>query len=130
MLGDNLGRAYPDRECIVRQGDEANTMFVVISGKVEVVRETDDGEVPLAVLQRGDIFGEMALFEKDTRSTTVRALGEARVMTLDKRTLLKRIKEDPLVAMNLIETLCQRIRKLSGDYAGLYPFAHPEKHPG
>ena len=119
MSLDNLGKVYADGECVVREGDEGSTMFVVLSGRLQVLGNRDGSEVPLAVLESGDIFGEMALFEKARRSSTVRAQGEARVMTLDKRTLLRRIKEDPLVALNLIEMLCHRIRHLNGEYATL-----------
>ena len=61
----------------------------------------------------------MALFEREPRSATVRALADARVLTVDKRTLLRRIKEDPLVALNLVEDLCRRIRKMSDEMARL-----------
>ena len=120
MSLDNLGKLYSDGECIVREGDEGSTMFVVLSGRLQVLGNRDGSEVPLAVLEAGDIFGEMALFERARRSSTVRALGDARVMTLDKRTLLRRIKEDPLVALNLVEMLCHRIRHLNGEYASLH----------
>ena len=119
MSLDNLGKVYADGECVVREGEEGSTMFVVLSGHLQVLGNRDGSEVPLAVLEAGDIFGEMALFEKARRSSTVRAQGEARVMTLDKRTLLRRIKEDPLVALNLLEMLCHRIRHLNGEYAAL-----------
>ena len=119
MSLDNLGKVYADGECVVREGDEGSTMFVVLSGRLQVLGNRDGSEVPLAVLESGDIFGEMALFEKARCSSTVRAQGEARVMTLDKRTLLRRIKEDPLVALNLVEMLCHRIRHLNGEYAAL-----------
>jgi CRP-like cAMP-binding protein len=64
----------------------------------------------LAVLGPGDFFGEMAVFEQEVRSATVRAKGEALVMKVDKKTLLRRIREDPLLAVNLLQTLSKRLR--------------------
>ena len=93
-----LGKSWADGEVIVRQGEVGNSMFVVQAGEVEVLRETEDGEVRLAILGAGDFFGEMSIFEHEVRSATVRARGKARVLTVDKRTLLKRIKEDPFLA--------------------------------
>ena len=120
MIENILGKLYQDGEYIVTQGEEGNTMFVVLSGKLQVFGEQDGHEIPFAVLERGDFFGEMALFEKGAqRSSTVRALGDAQVMTLDKRTLLRRINEDPLFALQIIETLCQRLRKISNEYTAL-----------
>jgi len=94
-------------------------MYVVQSGEVEVVQATPGGEHRLAVLGTGDFFGEMAMFEKEVRSATVRAHGEARALKVDKRTLLRRIKEDPLLAVNLLQTMSQRIRDLNAKLAAL-----------
>ena len=93
-------------------------MFVVQSGRVEVLQATDSGEQHLAFLETGDFFGEMAVFEKETRSATVRASAESRVLKVDKKTLLRRIKEDPLLAVNLLQTMSHRIRDLNAGMAG------------
>ena len=113
-----LGKVYADGEAIVRQGAVGDCMYVVQSGRVEVVQMTDLGEQHLAYLETGDFFGEMAVFEKETRSATVRASGEARALKVDKKTLLRRIKEDPLLAVNLLQTMSHRIRDLNAELAG------------
>ena len=112
-----LGKLYADGEDIVRQGDVGDCMFVVQSGRVEVLQATAAGEQHLAFLETGDFFGEMAVFEKETRSATVRASGESRVLKVDKKTLLRRIKEDPLLAVNLLQTMSRRIRDLNAEVA-------------
>jgi len=113
-----LGKLYADGEDIVRQGEVGDCMFVVQSGRVEVLQATDSGEQHLAFLETGDFFGEMAVFEKEKRSATVRAKMEARVLKVDKKTLLRRIKEDPLLAVNLLQTMSHRIRDLNAGLAG------------
>ena len=113
-----LGTLYADGDVIVQAGDMGDCMYVVQSGKVEVIQETAQGEQRLAVLKTGDFFGEMAVFEREVRSATVRAFGEARALKVDKKTLLRRIKEDPLLAVNLLQTLSQRIRDLNASLAG------------
>jgi len=111
---NELGSVYAPGQAIVRQGEMGDCMYVVQSGEVEVVQATPDGsEQRLAILQEGDFFGEMSIFEHEVRSATVRAHVEARVLKVDKRTLLRRMKEDPMLAFNLLETLSRRIRKLS-----------------
>ena len=113
-----LGKVYRDGETIIRQGHTGESMYVVQGGKVEVVQRSDNGEEQhLAFLDAGDFFGEMAVFEKEVRSATVRACGEARVLKIDKRTLLRRIREDPLLAVNLLKTMSHRIRELNGAIA-------------
>jgi CRP-like cAMP-binding protein len=112
-----LGKLYGDGDVIVRQGEVGDCMYVVQSGRVEVVQSTDAGEQHLAVLEMGDFFGEMALFEKELRSATVRVREEARVLKVDKKTLFRRIKEDPLLAVNLLKTMSHRIRDLNTELA-------------
>jgi CRP/FNR family cyclic AMP-dependent transcriptional regulator len=105
-----LGREYEDGEIIVREGEIGDSMHVIQEGRVEVVKEDKGNKLRLAVLAPGDFFGEMAVFEKNVRSATVRALGHARVLTIDKRTLFRRIQEDPALAFRMIETLARRVR--------------------
>ena len=107
-----LGKVYQDGEVIVRQGEVGNAMYVIQSGKAEVVEDVDGKSVSLAVLAENDFFGEMALFEDQVRSATVRALGAVRVLTVDKKTLLRRIQQDPALAFRMLEHLCHRVRKL------------------
>lgn len=107
-----LGKRYRDGQVIVQQGERGDAMFVIQSGRVEVVQLSEGGEQHLAFLETGDFFGEMAVFEEQDRSATVRANGEARVLRVDKKTLLRRIKEDPLLAVNLLQTMSHRIRDL------------------
>lgn len=112
-----LGRDYYAGETVVQQGETGDCMYVVQAGQVEVVQNTDRGEQRLAILETGDFFGEMALFEREVRSATVRALGDARVLKVDKKTLLRRIKEDPLLAVNMLQAMSGRIRELNAGLA-------------
>jgi CRP-like cAMP-binding protein len=92
-------------------------MYVVQSGRVEVVQSSEHGKQHLAFLETGDFFGEMSVFEKEVRSATVQSAGEARVLKVDKKTLLRRIREDPLLAVNLLQTMSHRIRDLNAEVA-------------
>jgi CRP/FNR family cyclic AMP-dependent transcriptional regulator len=107
-----LGRQYGAGETIVREGESGDCLYVIQSGEVEVIRERDGAEVQLAVLKESDFFGEGSLFDREKRSATVRALGEVRVLTVDKKTLLRRIQEDPTLAYRIIETMSHRVRDL------------------
>lgn len=115
MRKEGLGKIYADGDAIIKQGEVGDCMFVVQAGEVEVLKDSESGPVQLAVLGPGSFFGEMAIFERETRSATVRARGEARVLTVDKRTLLRRIRKDPLLAFNLLQTMSGRIRDLNAE---------------
>jgi CRP-like cAMP-binding protein len=109
----DLGNVYKDGEYIVRQGEPGNCMYEIQTGKVEVLRHEEGKELLLSVLEKGDFFGEMALFEKSPRSASIRAKGEARVLTIDKRILMRRISQDPTLAFRLLEKMSGRIRELN-----------------
>jgi flavin-dependent dehydrogenase len=110
-----LGKIYRPGEVIIRQGDVGDCMYVIQSGKVEVILEKEGKEIRLAELGEGDFFGEMALFEKDVRSATVHPLGEVRVLTVDKKMFLRKIHDDPSLAFMIMKRMSQRIRELDGE---------------
>ena len=111
-----LGKNYPAGSEIIREGDNGDCMYVIQAGKAGVFKELDDKEVKLAELIEGDFFGEMAIFEQEVRSASVRALEDVRVLTIDKKNFLSRIHEDPTVAFNLVKTLSHRIRLLNNQH--------------
>lgn len=114
-MSSTLGAIYRAGDAVVRQGEMGDCMYVVQAGQVEVVQTGEHGEQHLAYLKAGDFFGEMAVFERELRSATVRSVGESRVLKVDKKALLRRIGEDPLLAVNLLQTLSHRIRDLNAE---------------
>lgn len=117
--GGALGRTYQDGEVVVRQGEEGDCLFVVQEGQLEVVREEGGREVPIRLVGKDELFGEMAVFERQRRSATVRARGPARVLTLDKKNFLRRVNEDPSLAFRIVETMSRRVRELSAQVVEL-----------
>lgn len=108
-----LGTTYKDGDVIVEEGTESRVMYVVQSGKVKVVKSSGNKETVLAVLNEGDIFGEMSLLDAKPRSATVKAFGEARVLAVDHEMFLKRVRVDPMLALRVLQQMGQRIRKLN-----------------
>lgn len=119
MSTGDLGKVYQDGEVIIRQGEAGDCMYEILNGKVEVIQEKEDKNIRLAVLSKGDFFGEMAIFEREVRSATVRALGEARALTIDKRIFLRRIIQDPSLAFRIVERMSKRIRELNAEIVRL-----------
>ena len=115
----SLGKIYQHGETIVRQGELGDSMYVIQDGQVEVVKGDGNREVQLAVLGKNEFFGEMAIFEHEFRSATVRALGTARILTVDHKNFLRRIHEDPSLAFRLMEVMSSRVRKLSTEVTNL-----------
>lgn len=127
MTNSTLGKIYQDGEVIICEGEEGNCMYVIQEGEVEVIiLGENEKEIRLAVRRQGDFFGEMAIFDRDVRSATVRALGEARVLTVDKKNFMRRVHEDPSLAFRLVETMSRRIRELGEEVARLQANASAE----
>ena len=108
-----LGKDYQAGEIIVHEGEIGDCMYVIQSGRAEVIQSGKGQEVRLAELSEGDIFGEMAIFQKEKRSATVRALTDVRVLTVDKRIFLSRVHEDPSFVFSVLKKMSQRIRDLN-----------------
>ena len=123
-LGE-LGKTYQDGEIIIQQGDDGNCMYVIQEGQVEVLLESDGQEIKVWVRDSGEFFGEMAIFDRDVRSATIRSLGQSRVLTVDKKNFMRRVHEDPSLAFRLVEVMSKRIRELGEEVTRLQ-----QNHPG
>jgi hypothetical protein len=113
MKSKVLGRRYRDGEMIIKQGDVGDCIYVIQEGSVEVFNENNKGEIKIAELGANEFFGEMGLFEKDVRSCTIRACGDAKILTIDKRNFYKVIQKDPTLAYNLLQKMSYRIREIN-----------------
>ena len=117
MDSSSLGRDYRTGDIIIREGETGEDMYIILSGQAEVMRSSDGTDIRLAVLGKGDIVGEMAIFQRESRSATVRALTDMRVMTVDRKIFLKRVHEDPSFVFAILQKMSQRIRDLNAELA-------------
>lgn len=118
-MSDDLGRTYKNGEIVCREGDEGDCMFVIQAGTVRVSKDTPSGEVVIATLGEGEIFGEMALFDKLPRSATVSACGDTRLLTIDKDKLFSNLSRDPTLAFKIIQSMSARTRLLNEEFIKL-----------
>jgi CRP-like cAMP-binding protein len=114
-----LGRDYRDGAAVFQEGDPGDCMYVIQAGSVKIVKNTPDGNVHIATLSEGEIFGEMALFERLPRSATATALGNTRLLTVDKKKFFASISRDPTLAFKILEAMSARTRRLNAEYSKL-----------
>jgi CRP-like cAMP-binding protein len=119
MEDGELGKVYSDGEIIFDEGDKGDVMYVIQSGKVRISIKSASGDIPISTLQSGDIFGEMALFEKLPRSATALAEGDTRILSVDKKKLFSTISKDPTVVLKILEVLSGKLRWLSNEFTAL-----------
>jgi CRP-like cAMP-binding protein len=106
-------RTYRADDVIVRQGDTSMSFYVVLSGRVRVVRHStgDDG---VAIIEEGpgSFFGEMGVIDDLPRAATVIALDPTECALLAKWDFQRELAADPGIALALISVLNARIRTL------------------
>jgi CRP/FNR family cyclic AMP-dependent transcriptional regulator len=110
MSDGDLVRECVDGECIFREGDPTQEMYVVQSGEVLVSKNTVDGPVLLATLGRGSFLGEMSLLESLPRSANAHARGKTKLLRIQSGGFLLKIRRDPTFAFELMQSLSQRVR--------------------
>ena len=106
-------------DVLFREGEVGDFAYQVVKGKIEVTKFNGDEYVTLALLEKGALFGEMALIDKQPRSAMARAVNEATVREIDKDALLGYLKNSPQTAFNMMQQLASYARnaneKLSVD---------------
>ena len=115
MFAKQLGRAYRNGEIVFEEGSMGRDMYVIQDGEVEILKGTGESQFRLAVLGKGQIFGEMALFENLPRSATVRVKGKARILTVDARAFLSKVSADPTLAFHILKEMSRRVRRLDDE---------------
>jgi HEAT repeat protein len=102
---------YPQNTDIFHQGDEGNMMFVIVDGRLQVVRNMDGKDQVLAERGPGDFLGEMAIIESAPRSATLHTQTEVRVLAIDDETFKGILRERPNVSFAVLRSLSRRLRE-------------------
>lgn len=117
-------RVFKNGEVVIRENEVGNEMYVILSGQVEVVKESEGRKTVLSILKEEDIFGEMALFDNRPRSATVRAIGEVKLDVFDRDSFLEQIKKNPHLALQILQKMSQRIRMVDDELHNLTAQIH------
>jgi CRP/FNR family cyclic AMP-dependent transcriptional regulator len=105
-------RHWERGEVIFREGDTGDTCYVVKTGSVSVMREHQDGRViALAELRPGQIFGELAMFDHETRSATVETLEPTTTVALLSGDVQRILKAHPEIGVKMLAALASRLRR-------------------
>lgn len=103
---------FADRESACIAGEPGDSMYVVSRGVLGVFLTGSDGqhETRVATLGPGACFGEMALFTGEPRSATVRALGEAEALRLERSRFIDLLRGEPGIGLSISATLSRRLK--------------------
>jgi CRP/FNR family transcriptional regulator, cyclic AMP receptor protein len=105
-------------QTVFSEGDEADELYVVRSGRVAIaIRSPDGRESVVALMEEGDMFGEMPLFDKHGRSADARALERSEIVGLPYEPLRELLARRPELLWNVVELLTNRLRDTDGALA-------------
>ncbi len=115
-------RRFAEGEVVFEEGDLGDSLFVIVSGEVEVLRKGPDGaERVIATLRAPLFFGEMSLVDKEYRSATVRAKSQAELLHLSAENLntFRKHHRDgfTFVVINIARVLSSRLRETNAKLA-------------
>lgn len=120
LAEQNADRVYGAGEQVIRQGEPGDSMFVIMSGGVEVTaRDGDAAPVKLASLGPGDYFGEMSLMTGAPRVATVTTLGETRLLEVGKESFRSILTANPQLVEGLGRSLRLRLAERTQAIAGV-----------
>jgi CRP/FNR family transcriptional regulator, cyclic AMP receptor protein len=116
-----IEKTFRKGDIILLEDDESNhSLFIIAKGEVKVVLTAEDGrEAILATLKEGEFFGEMALLDGEPRSATVRAVEDARVLTIRREDFLASVRKQPDLALTLLGEMSRRLRKSNRQISSL-----------
>ncbi|MEM8922422.1 MAG: Crp/Fnr family transcriptional regulator [Actinomycetota bacterium] len=102
-------------DVLFREGDEPTELYIVLNGRIAMVNRSADGrESVVALMERGDLFGEMPLFDGLARSTDGRALESSEVIVIPYSPLSEMYAADPSKLWRVVELLAVRLRAMNG----------------
>ncbi len=95
---------------IFEEGEQGNAFYLIKSGLVKISKASSDGRAKtLAILKQGEFFGEMSMLSEEKRTASAEALLETRLYVLDKPNFSALINKNPLLSLQIIRTLIERL---------------------
>jgi CRP-like cAMP-binding protein len=98
-------------EYVFREGELGTEMYIINEGKVEILNQVGDEEQLLAVLEKGDFFGEMSVLEDLPRAASARALTDIRLLQINGSTFDQLLQGNPEIAVRMMRKLSRRLRE-------------------
>lgn len=122
-----FSRKYKAGQNIFSEGEFGREMFIILQGQIEIYRETEGKKKSLAVMGKGDIFGEMSLIDNFPRSACAVAVTDSILLAINNILFKKLIDNNLEFAKKIIKMLVIRIRNTNDIVINLYKKDRKEK---
>jgi CRP-like cAMP-binding protein len=102
---------YDVSDVIFEEGSVGRELFVVLEGKIDIVKSTNAGQTPIVTLGKGEFFGEMAVIDGSSRSATaIAAAPKTKVMRINHARFVYLVSQQPAFALMIMDALSKRLR--------------------
>jgi len=114
-------KSFKNREVVCRRGDLGTQMFLIASGRVTLHTDSDEGkELGFGFLNKGDVFGEIALLDGGVRTATVKAIEKTELLVIERRDFLPFLEKTPRAALQLLSTMAARLRSTDEHFEDIF----------
>jgi CRP/FNR family cyclic AMP-dependent transcriptional regulator len=115
-----IRRTYRKNIVIIREGDDTNTMFILIEGEMRVYVEDEQGkQLTLRILKSGDSFGEVALIGNFSRTASVMTITDCVVAAFPREKYLSFLEQHPEILLALARTLANMVRDTTAELSSI-----------
>lgn len=108
-------RQFRQGEYLARVGEKDDALFILTAGEVEVLVDSTEGKTVIAVVPRGSVFGEVAFFDGEPRSATIRARSSGSAVRVTRENFERLAAWEPVIARQLLfdlgQVLANRLRR-------------------
>ena len=113
-------RSFPKNTLVICEGDQSDSLYLILSGKVKVFLSDEEGkEVTLNMQSEGEYFGELAILDEAPRSASVMTTEETKLAILSRAAFDKCMEEHPAMAITIMRGLARRLRELTENVRSL-----------
>jgi CRP-like cAMP-binding protein len=111
LLSVAVEHEYPADRALLMEDAWGNAVYFIVSGWVKVRRLYGDDPITLAILGRGDFFGEMAILDESPRSTDVIALSPVKLLSVSAQRFIQTLFKDPQLHHRMLQLMVRRLRQ-------------------
>ncbi len=113
-------RSYPKNTIILSEGDNSDSLYLILSGKVKVFLNDENGKEAIINYQEaGEYFGELSLIDESTRSASIMTTEATTLAVITKQAFYQIMEDNPGIAIHLLKDLVHRIRTLTEEVRSL-----------
>ncbi|MEK6589376.1 MAG: cyclic nucleotide-binding domain-containing protein [Nitrospinota bacterium] len=110
MIKTAIVERFANGQAIVTEGIVSTKAYIILSGKVRVLKKVGEKNVEIGTLKEGDVFGEMGLFGNSPRSASVTAVGDVNVGIIDKKYFDKLLDKTPAELKLIVLAIVERLK--------------------